>query len=153
MKKIRILAVFLVIFLVVLLTPVQAQMIWKDTEISRFVPMPRNVKITPPDASVPPETAAFSGRWEGIWQDTLPPQEAIIVVEKINGSQANIVYGSGKGRTQKADWTRMKAKIIDGRLEFVTAYSTYVFTLKNNVLSGVCETKYRSFSIEMHKIE
>jgi len=33
---------------------------WKETEISRDVPLPRKIEIVPPSADCPKEIAAFS---------------------------------------------------------------------------------------------
>lgn len=159
MKKISILAVFSVIFLVVLLTPVaQAQMILKETEISRFVPLPWDVKVVSPDQSLSEGIRALSGRWEGKW-DTRG-MEGIIIVEKINESSARIVYGWGKSRFGKDGYQRYKCKVVPGsnpKILFSGTYSDFTFTLSNDLktLSGDCE--YRSsldrFKIIMHKVE
>ena len=47
--------------------------------------LPDELKITPPDSSIPPEVAAFSGKWVGSWEDRL---HSILVVQKIHPPDA-----------------------------------------------------------------
>jgi len=44
------------------------------------VPLPADVRIVPPSTEVPKEFAAFSGKWQGVWDQTL---DHILVVEEI----------------------------------------------------------------------
>lgn len=156
MKKIRILTVFSVIFLVVLLTPVQAQMILKETEISRFVPLPWNVKVVPPDSSLRPEIAALSGRWEDKWDNS---QEAMLIFEKVFEEYANVVYAWGKSGFQKEDYNRIKVKIIAGektKVKFSGTNNDFTFTLEDpQTLSGICNRRSAGITlrITMKKIE
>ena len=54
--------------------------------------LPPDVSITAPGSDVPPELAAFSGKWVGDWQGFL---DSILVVEKISGRTASLVYSWG----------------------------------------------------------
>lgn len=56
------------------------------------VPLPEDVKIVKPRPDVPPEIAAFSGRWEGNWDRTL---DVIIIVEEITNTEAKVIHAWG----------------------------------------------------------
>ena len=55
------------------------------------VPLPSNVNVIPP-AGVPNPVAAYSGKWQGVWDDTL---DHILVVEEIKGTEAMVIYAWG----------------------------------------------------------
>lgn len=55
------------------------------------VPLPWGVKVIAP-VGVPRESAAFSGKWQGVWDETLA---SILVVEEITGNEAKVVYAWG----------------------------------------------------------
>ena len=57
-----------------------------------MVPLPTDVRIVPPSPGIPGEVAAFSGKWQGVWDDTL---DHILVVEEITGTEAVVVYAWG----------------------------------------------------------
>jgi len=87
---------------------------WKETEISRDVPLPRKIEIVPPSADCPKEIAAFSGRWEGIWEGGRRQSKSVLIVEEINSEGAKVVYGWSGYYNVKADYQRHKAKVIPG---------------------------------------
>ena len=93
---------------------------WKETEISRFVPLPRNINIVPPSADLPKEIAAFSGRWEGIWEIGGEGSKAVLVVEEISEKVAKVIYGWSAIGTGRANYSRYKAKVTPGKIEFVS---------------------------------
>lgn len=75
------------------------------------VPLPSDTKIVTPAADVAPEIAAFSGKWVGIWDDTL---EHMLVVEQINPPNAVVIYASGEAPSwgiSKASFGRPDARI------------------------------------------
>src|SRR5919199_4799334 len=77
------------------------------------VPGPPEVTITPPAADLPPELAAYSGTWEGAWDNVLKSR---LVVEHIDAEAARVVYAWAdhpQGRF-KGGWTRVKAKVLPG---------------------------------------
>lgn len=55
-------------------------------------PLPPDLNITAPPADAPASVAAFSGIWVGEWQRTL---DSTLVVERIEGSSATVVYSWG----------------------------------------------------------
>ena len=77
------------------------------------VPLPREIEIVPPPSDLPPEVAAFSGRWEGNWESGL---ESILIVEEIDREKAKVIYAWGdspRTRTVKG-YSRHVAKVIPG---------------------------------------
>jgi hypothetical protein len=56
------------------------------------VPAPSDVKIVKPAPGLPPRLAAFSGTWEGKWDDVLPSR---LTVERIDRSSAQAIYAYG----------------------------------------------------------
>ena len=84
---------------------------WKETEISRNVLLPKGITISPPSPDLPKEVAAFLGRWEGVWDFDNTP--AVLIVESISSTSANVILGIGKGRWgNKPDYSRLKAKVF-----------------------------------------
>lgn len=55
------------------------------------VPLPFKVTVVPP-VGVPQELAAFSGKWQGVWDGTL---DHILVVEEITENEAIVIYAWG----------------------------------------------------------
>jgi len=83
---------------------------WKETEISRNIPLPKNIKIVSPMPNIPIEVAAFSGRWEGTWEG-VRPLDSILVVETIEPEKAKVIYAWGG---PSRDYSRYTAKIVSG---------------------------------------
>jgi len=65
-------------------------------------PLPATLNIVPPAPDVPPEIAAFSGVWEGKWKGSL---DSILVVEKIDNNQADIIFSLGYSRKFKPNYS------------------------------------------------
>lgn len=128
---------------------------WKETEISRNVPLPKNIKIVSPMPNVPIELAAFSGRWEGTWEG-VRPLDSILIVETIEPEKAKVIYAWGGPR---GDYSRYTAKIVSGtrpKLEFFSPYSKFVFEMGEDLkaIHGLRETTDRRINkVIMKKIE
>lgn len=78
--------------------------------------LPADLNIQPPSPDTPDKTAALAGAWFGtnsVWRDYL------IIVEKIDGSHADVVYAWGPHHLQSDNpgWFRHKAEIENGTLE------------------------------------
>jgi hypothetical protein len=95
---------------------------------SPSVPLPQDMNIIKPDSALDPDIKAFSGKWEGIWDNELP---GILVVEKITPPDVFVIYafGSGTGSSSRLQpsWRRFQGVIEPGRIKLtlVTAYATY----------------------------
>src|SRR5262249_51815189 len=75
------------------------------------IPRPPEVHVTPPSADLPREVAAFSGTWEGAWDNVWSSR---LVVEDIHADAARVVYAWAdhpSGRVQ-GGWTRVDAKVL-----------------------------------------
>lgn len=158
MKKIALflgLVLMLAIVVVALASPV-----WKETEISRHVLLPRNINIIPPSADLPKEIAAFSGRWEGVWEGSVYEVKVVIVVEEIDSRKAKVIYGWSAYGNIRGDYSIYKAKIIQGskpKIEFSSQYSDFSFEMGENskIIHGIGKQR-RSLNVltmTMKKIE
>jgi len=55
-------------------------------------PLPATINIVPPSPDVPPQIAAYSGIWEGIWDIGL---NVTIVIEQITNEEVIAIYSWG----------------------------------------------------------
>jgi hypothetical protein len=86
------------------------------------VPLPPKLTIVQPDSSIPPDVAAFSGKWVGGWDGRL---SSVLVVQKINPAdgkgryKAEVLYAWGTYSPwyiDKSGMREMDAEIKDGQL-------------------------------------
>ena len=101
-------------------------------------PMPPDLRVVPPPASVPRENAKFSGRWVGKWDDAL---DHVLVVEiELQNEQATEVIAvyswgvSGALGVGFPGWTRVRGRIEDGalRLELPRVQARAVYTMQSD---------------------
>ena len=93
------------------------------------VPLPADLKVVVPDASMPSEVKQFSGKWVGAWSD--PGLDHVLVVEEISSAdRVTVIYAYGTNQyVQKAGFTRLRGKIDARKLTFTLgngAVVTYV---------------------------
>ena len=108
------------------------------TSSTETVPLPKNIEITlmPPASDVPPSIAAFAGKWNGVWGNTVPSN---LYVEKISADgTAQVVYAwydpwvVRGGATRYAD-----GRISNGVLTIGNARVTFEYRmLKDGRLEG-----------------
>jgi hypothetical protein len=119
-----------------------------------ILPAPPEVHMTVPAADLPPEVAAFSGTWEGAWDNMLPSR---LVVEEIDTESARVVFAWADhphGRFQ-AGWSRVRGKVLPGgTLQWGTDVK-FTFTMARDRLSinGKWEEAEHSSTVMMKKIE
>ncbi len=107
------------------------------------VPWPYSVLILAPAKNLPPEIAAFSGTWEGLWGGGLPSR---LAVELISPETATVVYAWAdhpEGRF-KGGWRRYNARVYpEGKLEFGRGTVTLTFTINKDFksINGVRESR------------
>jgi hypothetical protein len=93
---------------------------WGLAHAQQNVGLPNDLKVVDPSASVPSELRSLSGKWYGIWDETL---EHVLAVEEINAADDIIfVYGYGTApswKILKAGWGRFKGKFESGALKGV----------------------------------
>lgn len=138
MKKMVIL-VILAVFLTIPTLPFLGQAEWKETEISRFVSLPRNIKIVPPSADLSKEIAGFSGRWEGVSDASI---KTVLIIEEITAEKVKLIYGwSRLSPYMGPDYIRVneKLKLISGKPQIKFSMSgpfgstTFAFKLSENL--------------------
>lgn len=131
---------------------------WQETEISKYVPLPRDINIIPPSPELPKEIATFSGRWEGIWEQNV--LNWILIVERIDGEKAYIIsaFGDAPKWYLKKDYNRLKAKIITGqkpKMEFFSGQKKFTVepTEDPKVIKAEMEIRGTRYKLNMQKIE
>ena len=144
--------------LILVLITAGSSFAWRDTEISRLIPLPKKIEIAPPSADLPKEIASFSGRWEGIWEEG--PLNAILIVEKIDSKEARVIYGWGDCYRWRAkrNYASYKAKVIPGlkpKLEFFSAYRKFTFEMGEDLktINGTFDLRGAKYNITMKTIE
>ncbi len=84
------------------------------------IPLPDGIEIVPPDPSLPPGLAGFSGVWAGVIRGTI---NVLLVVEEITAGGARVVFGHGIDEDWDANQghgARYQAEFVDGALRFAT---------------------------------
>ena len=81
-------------------------------------PLPATLNIVPPSPDVPPEIAAFSGKWEGKWWGF---QDAILVVEKIDSKEAELILSYGLAQGFEPRYSYRTAEVANGPVLKCTA--------------------------------
>ncbi len=111
---------------------------WRETEISKSVPLPKKIQIIQPSGDLPKEIAAFSGRWEGEWQEGSRLSKSVLIVEEISASKAKVIYGWAGYGNVKADYLPLTAKVIPGtkpKIEFSTQARDFSFEMGEDLKS------------------
>jgi hypothetical protein len=106
------------------------------------IPLPADTKVVPPDASVKPELARFSGAWTGVWN---PGPPHILVVEQVTNEGATVIYAWGQdmsinlfnpgSRRQQATFNQQGELVLPG----TTRQINYAFdgtALRGAFMSG-----------------
>ena len=77
------------------------------------VPLPEDINIVKAGPDVPPEIAAFSGKWEGDWAGVL---DAVLIVTEINRTEATVIYAWGDAPewNTKKGYRKHKAIVTPG---------------------------------------
>ncbi len=91
-------------------------------------PLPDDAAVVKPEASVPAEQAAFSGKWKGLWDGRI---DSRLVVEEITSGKADVIYAWGQVGNVSPGWHRYEATLEGGTLKFNTSRpSTIRFKLR-----------------------
>lgn len=125
-------------------------------------PMPPDINIVPPNASLPDEVKALSGKWEGQWNSRWG-WDCVIYVEKVDKDSAQVTYSWGPYSTSRSschcapNWTKIKKAKVDysegkAALEFLTPnLHSLQFRKDVHIVKGT-SGRY-SFSFELEKNE
>jgi hypothetical protein len=83
------------------------------------VALPPDAKVNAPASSVPAQQAAFSGKWQSVWDQTLPH---ILVVERVTPGGVEVVYAWGHSMQwgMSPGWQLAKGQFQDERTLVVT---------------------------------
>ena len=158
MKK---LGLIMSVMLLVLTLTVPVSFAWKETEISKSVPLPPRTQIVPPAADLPKDIAAWSGRWEGIWEES--NVMVILIVEEITAKKMKVIYATGPSqRNIRGQYSRLNAKVVAGgkkiEIYFPGSYPlTIVFEMGEDCRSvrgcGTVSGYTETWNTKMEKIE
>ncbi len=102
------------------------------------VPMPADLRITPPGADVPPDRAKFSGIWLGKWNNVL---DSALAVEEIKPTGVvKVVYAYGTAlqwNITKPGWWRPAGRFAQNELYLTMGQTTATYRmLADGLLSG-----------------
>ncbi|MDI6771184.1 MAG: hypothetical protein QME77_01170 [bacterium] len=81
------------------------------------VPLPTDVRVVPPGPTVPPDLAAFSGRWVGVWDGVL---DHVFIIEEITPPGARFVYAWGTAPQwdiRRPGWVRASGQFVGAELQ------------------------------------
>lgn len=85
---------------------------------SRNVPLPPDIRLTPPADTLPAQVKTFAGKWAGSWDGTL---DHVLIVEEIaSPKKVTVIYAWGTAPSwniNKPGFSRFRGKISDGKLE------------------------------------
>ena len=147
-------------FIVLFLLMFGSVFAWKETEISKSVPLPKKIQIIQPTGDLPKEIAAFSGRWEGVWEGGAWEVKAVLVVEEIFGDSARVIYGWSRYASITADYeVYKKVKIVPGpkpKIKFSNRFIDFSFEMGADLkIHGIGKPKggLNVATITMNKIE
>ena len=95
-------------------------------------PMPNDVQMVQPHASLPKELAGFWGKWEG--SDSV--MKLFIIVEKIVKEKASLyIWRSGFQQTPEG-WERIEAKVSKESGKYKLSYPNNMGSTTSWVLNG-----------------
>ena len=87
------------------------------------------VKIISPDPDVPPQIAAYSGIWEGTWDNE---RNVTIIIEQIKPPEVIAIYSYGPIFRSKGGWRRVTGRVEGNSIVLqMTARVTLTMTGKN----------------------
>jgi beta-aspartyl-peptidase (threonine type) len=96
------------------------------------VPLPDDMSISVADNGISSERTGYLGIWAGIIEGTF---RKIIVVEKIEGNKAQVIYAQGPNPTWgKGFYRRLEGEFVDGALQVKepAEYGGFLFTYELN---------------------
>jgi hypothetical protein len=100
------------------------------------VPLPTDLRVTPPDASVPKELGALSGQWSGTFE--VSPTFAkeglrhVLVVEELSAPSDAVVVVAlyASGLPELSGWVRRRAVFDNGVLKVTTDKGTLAYRVQ-----------------------
>ena len=86
-------------------------------------PLPPDLRIVAPDPALAPELRALSGQWTGKFVGRYGSLDHTLVVERIDGSAATVVYANGamissQGGGIDPGFRRLQARVQPGKIDF-----------------------------------
>jgi hypothetical protein len=117
------------------------------------VPLPQDLDVRPPDPSLPLEIKAFSGKWRGMWNETLPHA---LVVEQIIPPDVIAVFATGVSIDGIGTplWVRVSGTVKPGILKLTLRNGTATYRLKpDGTLLGIREESGRIAAAKMQRTQ
>jgi hypothetical protein len=89
--------------------------------------LPPDVRVVRPGSEVPPEWAAFSGRWQGRWDEQVA-DPTVLVVEKLTATDAVVVV-AGQGAAGPI-WVRDRARLMNAAITLQSGDGHFVYRVQ-----------------------
>lgn len=84
-------------------------------------PLPPDVNLVVPSASLAPDIRALAGKWSGKWKSRYGQLDHVLIVERLEGSSASVIYSTGalvstQGGGPSPGWFRVNGTVEPGTL-------------------------------------
>ena len=126
----------------------------KEVFSQKDVGLPPEIEIVAPSNDVRPEIAAFSGKWEGLWDGGC---YAVLVVEEIDNQKAKIIYAWGEMGCEPTGkgFRWYIAKVSEGppaKIEFGERYLKFTFEMKKDLKTIKGLREYKTFYFDKNPV-
>jgi hypothetical protein len=91
--------------------------------------LPPDVRVVRPGREVSPEWAAFSGRWQGRWDEQVA-DPTVLVVEKLTATDAVIVVAGRGAAAAGPIWVRDRARLMNGAITLQSRDGHFVYRVQ-----------------------
>lgn len=118
------------------------------------VVLPDDLEVKPPDESLAPDKAAFSGTWAGVWAGV--SMNHVLVVEQIDPEGAQVIYAFGSNPFTpdgQGAYRRLPALFVDGGLQVTEPRDMggYITTYRLNPDDSLTVTTAKRETGESHQ--
>lgn len=118
------------------------------------IPLPSDVKVAPPPASVPANISRFAGAWaRGAWDGVLPH---VLVVETVDGTgRAKVVYAVGDSAEANVTrgYRRVTGRIVGDLLTLDLSEGTSVlYHVAGDSLRGTYVSNQRRYTVTLTRV-
>lgn len=150
------------IFLAVMLrTSFVVGLLGASSALAQNTLLPANLKITPPDPTLPPRVASFLGKWVGKWDNVLDSTLVVRHIHPANAKgvyKAEVIYSYGTytpWSITTAGYREENAEIKDGRLSIQLGMVTITYKTTDDptTLAGVYSLRGSAYAGAFRKVE
>ncbi|MDP3014021.1 MAG: hypothetical protein Q8M92_07260 [Candidatus Subteraquimicrobiales bacterium] len=114
-----------------------------------WTPLPESgtasaVNIIPPGPDVPPQIAAYSGIWEGTWDNG---RAVTVVIEQISLLKIIAIYSCGSLGTSEEGWRRVIGRVENDSIVLQWSGRTVTLTITDPKKNNFANAEYRQTEI------